>query len=388
MESNMVRTERDAEAFVLGLGLFATAGGGLASRGLRLLRSLRDDGLEVAWVAPEDIDGDTLTCSVFGMGSIAPHPPMTPEEMLAFGVDGERHPRPWVRAVGQLERYLGERMGAVVPFELGPNNTIVAVDAAVRSGRLLVDGDYIGRALPKMSQALPAVLGLRPWPLAICDPWGNSLLLEDCPSPMVAERIGKMVSKVTKAVDMGASCAHAGFAHRMADVRSALVPGTLSRSLELGRAVLSSRSEGEDPVLAAVAAGGGCVLYRGIVTERRWDDSPDGYMEGRTLLRGTGEDEVVEAEIWFQNEHHVLWCGGAVAATSPDIITAVDAESAEPISNTELEVGRRVAVIGFRAAPAYRSGPALAETAPAHYGFNDIAWTPIEQLNPNGFWDR
>ena len=218
MESNMVRTERDAEAFVLGLGLFATAGGGLASRGLRLLRSLRDDGLEVAWVAPEDIDGDTLTCSVFGMGSIAPHPPMTPEEMLAFGVDGVRHPRPWVRALGQLERYLGERMGAVVPFELGPNNTIVAVDAAVRSGRLLVDGDYIGRALPKMSQALPAVLGLRPWPLAICDPWGNSLLLEDCPSPMVAERIGKMVSKVTKAVDMGASCAHAGFAHRMADV--------------------------------------------------------------------------------------------------------------------------------------------------------------------------
>jgi DUF917 family protein len=77
-----------------------------------------------------------------------------------------------------------------------------------------------------------------------------------------------------------------------------------------------------------------------------------------------------------------------VAATSPDIITAVDAESAEPISNTELEVGRRVAVIGFRAAPAYRSGPALEETAPAHYGFNDIAWTPIEQLNPNGFWDR
>ena len=244
MESNMVRTERDAEAFVLGLGLFATAGGGLASRGLRLLRSLRDDGLEVAWVAPEDIDGDTLTCSVFGMGSIAPHPPMTPEEMLAFGVDGVRHPRPWVRALGQLERYLGERMGAVVPFELGPNNTIVAVDVAVRSGRLLVDGDYIGRALPKMSQALPAVLGLRPWPLAICDPWGNSLLLEDCPSPMVAERIGKMVSKVTKAVDMGASCAHAGFAHRMADVRSALVPGTLSRSLELGRAVLSSRDRG------------------------------------------------------------------------------------------------------------------------------------------------
>jgi uncharacterized protein len=387
MGSNRVRTDDDAEAFVLGLGLLATAGGGLASRGLPLLRSLLDDGLEVGWVAPENIDDDVLTCSVFGMGSIAPHPPMTPAEMTAFGVDGVRHSRPWVRALSQLERHLGEPIAAVVPFELGPNSTIVAVDAAARSGRLVVDGDYIGRALPKLSQALPAVLGLNVWPMAICDPWGNSLLLEDCPSPMVAERIGKMVSKVTKAVDMTASCSHAGFANRMADLDSALVPRTLSRALTLGRAVLAARSAGKDPVVGAVEAAGGCVLYRGTVAEHRWTDSPDGYMEGKAALRGDGTGGRVEAEIWFQNEHHILWRGGTVAATSPDLITVVDSESATPISNTELEEGRRVTVIGFRAAPAYRSGPALAATAPAHYGFTDIAWTPIEQLNPDGFWD-
>jgi uncharacterized protein len=375
-------TEHDAEALILGLGLFATGGGGLASRGLGSLRSLRDDGVEVAWVGAGDLDDEVLTCSVFGMGSIAPHPPMTTAEMKEFGVDGERYPRPWLRALERLEHHLGERIGAVIPFELGPGNSIVALDAAARSGRLLVDGDYIGRALPKMSQALPAVLGRRVLPVAICDPWGNSVLLEDCPSPAVAERIGKMVSRVTKAVDMTVSCSHAGFANRVGELGPALVRGTLSRSLELGRVILEARRGRADPVEAAVSTGGGCVLVRGEVVERRWNDSPQGYMEGTTVL----SDGTATAEIWFQNEHHVLWRDGAVTATSPDIITVVDASTAEPISNTDLDVGRVVAVVGFRAPAQYRSGAPLAATQPGHYGFDDIDWVPIEELNPGGHW--
>ncbi|HEX9866197.1 MAG TPA: DUF917 domain-containing protein [Acidimicrobiia bacterium] len=378
-----VTTEEDAAALVVGLGLLATGGGGLASRGLGWLGSLREDGVEVGWVDVEDLDDEVMTCSVFGMGSIAPHPPMSSEEMAAFGVDGERQPRPWLRALERLEHHLGRPIGAVIPFELGPSNTIVALDAAARSGRLLVDGDYIGRALPKMSQALPAVLGRNVLPVTICDPWGNALLLEDCPSPAVAERIGKMVSKVTKAVDMLASCSHAGFPNRVGELGPALVRGTLSRSLGLGRAVLEARRGGDDPVEAAVATGGGCVLFRGEVVERRWDDSPEGYMEGTTVL----SDGSAGAEIWFQNEHHVLWRDGEVAAASPDIITVVDTTSSEPVSNTELDVGQIVAVIGFRAPAQYRSGAAFEATHPGHYGFSDIEWAPIEELNPKGHWD-
>ena len=380
-----VKTAKDAEALVLGLGMFGTGGGGLAERGRGYLRSLFEDRVEVTWVPLGHIDPDVLTCSVYGMGSIAPHPPMNPAEMRSFGVDGERHARPWIRAVEELESYLGEPIGAIVPMELGPSNTLVAVDAAARTGRALIDGDYIGRALPKMSQALPAILGLDTWPLAICDPWGNALIMLDCPSPKVAERIGKMVSRVTKTVNTGASCSHAAFPNRASRLAGAIVPGTLSRSLEIGHRVLEARSVGGDAIAAAVNAGSGCLLFRGSVTNRSWEDTADGYMEGTTVITGADSYADSTAKIWFQNEHHVFWRDDSVAASSPDVIAVVDVENGEPISNTELEPGRDVAVLGFKAPSAYRSGLALAATAPRHYGF-DIDWVPIEQLNPNGSW--
>ncbi len=385
--THSVTTMDDAEALILGLGMFATGGGGLAERGRNYMRALLGDGLAVSWTPIDRLPLTTLTCSVYGMGSIAPHPPMSPDEMRAFGVEGERVPRPWLRAVDQLEGHLGERIGAVIPFELGPSNTLVAVDAAIRSERTLVDGDYIGRALPKMSQALPAIHQLDPWPLAICDPWGNALVMTDCASPAAAERIGKMVSKVTKAVDVGASCSHAAFPLTVESASAVIVPGTLSRALEVGRRIRAARSSGGDPIAAATEAVGGVVLFTGVVTQREWQDSADGYMEGTTLVEGSQTFNGATARIWFLNEHHVCWVGDDPVAMSPDIITVVSTEGAEPMSNAEIEEGMEVSVLGLPAPAAYRAGPALAATEPRHYGL-DLDFTPIEKLHPHSRWSR
>ncbi len=374
----LLRAE-DAEALLLGLGMFATGGGGLAARGRAMLTALRDDGIPVAWTPLSALDPDTLACSVFGMGSIAPHPPMTPDEMRRFGVPGERHPRPWLRAVAELEAHLGEPIGAIVPFELGPSNTVVAIDAAARSGRALVDADFVGRALPKMSQALPAVHGLRVWPVAICDPWGTALLMTDAPSGAVAERVGKMVSRVTKAVDVAASCSHAAFPNRLRALAGATVPGTLSRSLAVGRRVLEARLRGDDPVTAARAALGARRLFRGEVRERAWQDAPDGYMEGTTTIAGAEEFRGGTLEIWFQNEHHLARRDGTPVAMSPDIVAVLDVTDATPISNTELAPGRHVVVLGFPGPEAYRHGAALTATEPRHYGI-ELDYVPIEEL--------
>ncbi len=371
-----IRSPQDAEALILGLGMYATGGGGLASRGREYMTALLADGIEISWSSIDQIPEETLTCSVYGMGSIAPHPPMSREDRRAFGVDDERHPRPWLRAVDQLEQHLDRRIGAIVPFELGPSNTLVAVDAAARSGRTLIDGDYIGRALPEMSQALPAILGLPTWPLAICDPWGNALIMTDCPSPRVAERVGKMVSRVTKAVDMGASCSHAAFPLTACQARGAMVPGTLSECLSVGREVLAARERGDGPVRAAVEAVGGLMLFEGTVSDRVWQDSPDGYMDGTTEITGSGPHQGSVASIWFRNEHQLVTIDGRATAMSPDIVAVVDFGDAEPISNTELDVNRQVAVIGIPARGPFRSGEALAATEPRHYGI-DLAYQPL-----------
>jgi len=384
MNQTTISDQQDAEALILGLGMFATGGGGLASRGRGYFESLLAESFEVSWTPIQNVDPDTLTCSVFGMGSIAPHPAMSAEERVEFGVpDGERFERPWIRAVDELAAHLGQEIGAIIPFELGPSNSLVALDAAVRSNRILVDGDYIGRALPKMSQALPAVLGHQTWPVSICDPWGHALIMTDAASPATAERIGKMISRVTKAVDMGASCSHAGFPATASQASAAVIPGTLSRSLAVGGQVMAARRDGENPIAAAVDAVEGYVLFTGEVSERVWADTDDGYMEGTTVVRGSGPFVGTQAEVWFQNEHHLVKVGERYRAMSPDIIAIVDSADAEPISNTELHEGRDVVVIGIEAPAPYRVGPALAATEPRHYGF-DFDYVPMEVLNQQG----
>jgi hypothetical protein len=134
-----------------------------------------------------------------------------------------------------------------------------------------------------------------------------------------------------------------------------------------------------DPVAEAAAVTGGRVLFRGTVEDRRWEDSADGYMEGTTVIAGSGAFASSTAEIWFQNEHHVLWQNGKVRASSPDIIAVVDAETAEPWSNAQIEAGFNVAVLGIDAADPYTEDPALAATAPRHYGF-DLDWTSFRML--------
>jgi DUF917 family protein len=377
-----IRNMHDASALVLGLGMFATGGGGVAARGHRYLERLIGDGFVAGWSRIEELEPDMLTCSVYGMGSIAPHPPMTEDERRAFGVHGEPFPSSWIRAAEQLEAHLGRRIGAVIPFELGPSASIVALDTAVRTGRTLVDGDYIGRALPRMSQALPAVAGLDTWPLAITDPFGNALIMTDCASPAVAERIGKMVSKVTKAVDMAAPCSHAAFPITAERARTAVIGGSLSRSLAVGREILAAREAGDDAVAAAARAVDGDVLLRGRVSGFEWEDTADGYMEGTTTILCDGG---ATAKVWFLNEHHLVTVDDEPRAMSPDIVAVVDAGDAEPISNSELEAGRDVALVGTAAAPPYREGAGLAATEPRHYGI-DLDYTPIERLNSTGAW--
>ena len=57
----------------------------------------------------------------------------------------------------------------------------------------------------------------------------------------------------------------------------------------------------------------------------------------------------VELKVFFKNENHVCWRNGEVLATSPDMIIAVSDETCEPMTNTAVQEGMKMAVIGLKA---------------------------------------
>ncbi|MBI4561574.1 MAG: DUF917 domain-containing protein [Candidatus Rokubacteria bacterium] len=375
----MLDTVQDVKDLIRGLTLLGTGGGGRPDVGLDALLPHVEAGRPISWIPPEALADDAWVCSVFGMGSIAPAVPLTVEQRIGLGYPAEWVvSKPMVRAVEELQAYTGREISAIVPFELGAGNTATPMDAAIRLGVAIIDGDCAGRAIPELCQTTAALAGIRFTPGAVADPWGNVLIVKETPSPLLAERIGKLISIATKLPDMKAPCAHAGFLMQGRDLKTVVVPRGISRALAVGKAIREAVERRGSPVAAVARALDGWVLFRGRVMKKEWE-SRDGYMFGTSTVEGEGEDEGHRLQIWFKNENHVTWRDGTPWVLSPDLIMVLDAESGTPYTNTLLSEGARVGVVGARADTKLRTAEARALLGPRHYGYN-LEYVPIEEL--------
>jgi hypothetical protein len=83
-------------------------------------------------------------------------------------------------------------------------------------------------------------------------------------------------------------------------------------------------------------------------------------------------------KVWFKNENHITYLDEKPFVTSPDLIAIIDATSGEPYTNTVVEEGMNVAVLGARADVKYRRPEGLALLGPRYFGF-DLDYVPIEK---------
>jgi DUF917 family protein len=377
MERRMIKTIEDVEDLIRGLTLMGTGGGGRPDMGMDYLIPHIREGKTITLTPPEAIPDEAWTCSVFGMGSIAPQEKLSASEREALGYRDWFVAKPMVEAVRELEAYTGYRIEALIPFELGAGNTTAPIDAALRLGVMVIDGDYAGRAIPELAQTTPAIHGLTFEPGTICDPWGNVLIMKRAASLAVAERIGKLISIATKLPDIKAPCAHAGFLLKGREMKKLVISGWVSRSLEIGRRIREARKGYRDPAGAAAEAMAGWVIFRGRVIRKEWE-SRDGYMFGTTTIEGEGSGNGHTLKIWFKNENHITWLDEKPFVTSPDLVSVIDSRSGEPYTNTILEERMEVAVIGGRSDEKYRSAKGVALLGPRYFGF-DLDYVPIEK---------
>jgi uncharacterized protein len=370
-----LKNYQDIEDFVRGLTFMGTGGGGNPKVGINKLMQLFNDNIAIEWIDYKEIDDNDWTCCVFGMGSIAPIE--SKEKEQNFGIDEKVDLLPNIRAVKEIEKIIGAKVKAVVPFELGGNNTCIAINAAMNLGIKVPDGDYSGRAVPELSQVYPAINNIQAIPVVICDEWGHVIHILESPTNISTEAIGKMISTITKAKDLDALCAHAAFILRAKDMKRYLIPNTLSASLKLGRTIRLARENNNDPLTAATEQVGGKVIFKGKIIEKVYK-SENGYMAGEVNIEGLKEYKNNTMKVWYKNENHLAWLNNDVIAMSPDLIVIVDLETSEPITNTLLDKDNEVGVIGIPNL-VYRNEEAIKALCPKYFGFK-YDYVPIEKL--------
>ena len=373
MPSGRIANLQDAEDLILGCLFLGTGGGGQAERGLLVLKTAIEESLDLRWVDADEIPDDALTVQPYGMGSVAPATQETLDFIQSAGLEEVFPLTSMVEAVKELGQYLGKPIGCIVPAEPGAANLPEPLVVGARLGIPVVDGDYAGRCIPEEMQTTPFLNGYHSYPFSAVDRWGNINICKYTQNPLMLERIGKFLAVAAFGHTSMAATPLSG-----AEMKKILVHGTVTTSLEIGRAIRQARQEGRDPVDAALKVVGGWRLFEGVVLRKDWEDR-DGYMFGTVVIDGTDRFAGHTLKVWFKNENHISWLDDKAYVCSPDLLTLAYKDGSGT-SNAGVAEGDNVVAVGIKGVEAFRSEFGLNHASgPRYFGF-DIDYVPVEEL--------
>lgn len=373
MGTTKLETMQDCEDLLEGALWMGTGGGGSYQEGIQLLKELIQEGLPIGWITPRDVPNETWTVTVGLHGSIAPPSPEIKEAIHRKGLIEVKDEWYVVKAVKELGVSTGRNFGCVVPGELGPDSVAIALAVGARLNIPVVDGDYIGRAVPEETQSTYCLYGKNSHLFAGVDRWGNSVFVKNAIDTYFLERMAKML-----AIASYGDIAVATTPLIAEEMKRIIVPGTLSHCLKIGRSIRYARNNGADPIDLPLEAIKGWRLFDGQVTRLETEDR-DGYYFGLVHIEGLGKHQGQMLKVWFKNENQATWLNGKPWVCSPDLVSLIYRKSGRGIYNAELKEGDEVTAIGMKGVEAFRSEIGLRLAGPRHFGF-DIDYIPIEDL--------
>jgi uncharacterized protein len=343
----------------LGAAVLGTGGGGDPYIGKLLARSAMLDTHPVTLLDPSELGDDDLVIPTAMMGA-----PTVMVEKIPAGSEV-------INAINALGNFLGKKPVATMPMEAGGVNSMIPFSVAAQLGLPVVDADGMGRAFPELQMVTATMAHIAATPMAIADDKGNSAILQTI-SNQWTETFARSLT-----VDMGASALIALFPMTGRQVKDAMIPGTMSLILEIGRAIRESHEQHIDPIAAVCKVTRGYAIWEGKVGDVA-RKTIGGFARGTARIEGTEAYVGRTLEIDFQNEFLIARDGDEVLVTTPDLITVLDAETGEPITTEALRYGFRVVVLGIPSDHRWRSNHGLELVGPQYFGY-DVSYRPVEE---------
>ena len=344
----------DVAPLAAGCAVFGTGGGGAVyTSQLATEQALAAAG-PVRLVTVEDLGPDDAVIMMSGIGA-----PTVGIEMLSSTSQIDA-------LLAGAEAAAGRRITTLMAAEIGGSNGVSPVGWAARLGLQLLDADGMGRAFPEATMIAMNVAGV-PCDFAVmADVVGNVVTMRTVDLAWL-ERHARAVT-----VASGGLCLGAHYPLTAETARGAVIEGTVSAAIRVGRALLSSA----DPVAAVADELAAAVLISGKVTDvaRRTEG---GFVRGSVTISGVGADRGRLQRIELQNENLIVLEDGEVLATVPDLVTIVDSETGHAISTEMLRFGQRVSVLAWACDPLWRTDRGLELAGPGAFGY-DLPYVPFE----------
>lgn len=364
-------SEEDLVDFIYGASIYGTGGGGSVESAMNLLQDAMERDITFKLVDPSEIPDDAIIACPYGVGG------GVREEIRKRFASLPRLPRNeiFLIAVREFERHLGKRVYGFVPGELGAGNSFLAMYLAALTGRYTVDGDAVGRSVPEVAHSTFTICGVPITPFVITTPFGDAMLVTRVLNDQRAEDVDRFI-----AIASGGGVTVIDHPVDGKKLRTSIILNTVTKSMEVGRSVREARDKGSDLVEALIESTGGHILFRGKIGEVNRENR-DGFIWGSIELEGFDAFRERNYRVWFKNENLMTWIDGEPHVTCPDLISIVDAETGQALSNwgDDLTNGRDVVVVGIRAPAMWRTVRGLELLNPKYFGY-DVEYRPIETI--------
>ncbi|KXT17606.1 hypothetical protein AC579_10129 [Pseudocercospora musae] len=383
-------SEIDCEFLATGASVLACGGGGPGYMIYMAARDAIQKGGRMAVVDVEALSDDTWI-----LGNISYGAPTVTLERTPSGTEG-------VDATDvMLEMFPEVQMGAQIALEIGGMNAIRPMVTGLHYGVPTVDGDFMGRAYPRMYLTTPYLYGFGAFPCTQADGNGNVVTVNRATSIAKAEKIHRKAGN-----EIGLFSQLVIPPMRVATAKKVACLGTTSLAWYIGRAVYQARQEKRSIVEAIVAANpSGRVLYTGKIVHVHRYVSGGGYTEGSVRLKpiSSEEREVGDAaspetrdlHLPFQNEYLIAELiepdtpnsklnamsegrrtpEGEVLAMVPDLISLCGTDG-YALGTQDLRYGVRVSVVAFVAHPHWYTAKGIETGGPREFGY-DIDFKPL-----------
>jgi uncharacterized protein len=319
-------------------GLLAAGVGGDLEVGLlmALVAVAAEGPVEVIGLDELPDDALVLPCGCVGAQQLA-------DERVFSGDEGGALTR-------AFEDLRGARVAALMCFEVAGPGGLLPVAWAARAGLPLVDADGAGRSFPYVHQRTMHVAGVPASPVILTDGRGNDLVFRTA-DDQSADRLARGAASA-----LGGVAAAAAYGMAAGLARRSVIPGAISRALELGRAVDSSASA--DSVAQALGA---TVLIEGHVTGREW---------GSATIDGFAREPGRQLRLELRDGFLVAFEEGAVKAAIPDLILVLAGDGGTPVAAGALRRGERVTVLAAPAHGIWKTDRGLAVASPRAFGYD------------------
>jgi DUF917 family protein len=338
---------QDLEDLLDSVVFYASGGGGPKKTARSILEAILEISDRVPYVEPEALASDRWAPVLAAMGSPDyfdkygfTHAPLASfeihEEVLAKDLFSRGHDSDF-------------RFSYAAPVESGALAHFMSMLVAVQRKVAVVDGDGGGRAFPSLAMSTYAAQGVPVSPGALA----SEAKLEDGGTNLVyQQQSASAIDDLTRAVigtaEFNNVSSLSSFAMDGTTTARVVVPHTLTRARDLGRALRESPGDALD---IALEMSGGTLLFQGVVTSITSVTS-GGFDHGVVTIENDHGDT---ATVVNENENLIAWSStrDRPLAMAPDSICYLGWEG-ETMSNVELAEKQWVSLVGVPAVPQIR----------------------------------